>query len=467
MLLLARRVVVVLGALLLGATLSVAQPPATITGVVSDPTGAPVVAARVELAGGAAARSATSDAAGRYRFEASSRASTGPGDRARLPGQRAARHRERRRTSRGRRAPRRRGAEGKVNVTGEQVRAQVEAERALTPGGVTVVDGDELYSRNVTNIADMLRYVPGVWSPRAASGSEELFFSSRGSNLDATDYDKNGIKLLQDGLPVTTADGNNHNRVIDPLSARYAIVARGANALTYGASTLGGAIDFISPTARNSAPLSVFVNGGSHGSLNGRVTAGGARERVRRARHRRRPALGRLSRPQRAGARRPVRQCRLAAVADDQRPPLRHLHRTTTAPARRADARRGGRRSGSGQRGRARRQLRQGGEDGARRRQDDLGDRRRAARCRSASRTREQSLYHPIVDQIFVDFDGPGPNAPVEVFSLLIDTDHRNFGAMVRYDRDLGGTTCWSASTTATVPWMAATTATATASRTA
>ena len=49
-----------------------------------------------------------------------------------------------------------------------------------------------------------------------------------------------------------------------------------------------------------------------------------------------------------------------------------------------------------------------------------------------------QSLFHPIVNQIFVDFDGPGPNAPVEVFSLLIDTDHRDLGAMVRYDRRLG-----------------------------
>ena len=86
------------------------------------------------------------------------------------------------------------------------------------------------------------------------SGSDDIFFSSRGSNLDATDYDMNGIKLLQDGLPVTTADGNNHNRIVDPLSARYATVARGANALKYGASTLGGAIDFVSPTARNSDP---------------------------------------------------------------------------------------------------------------------------------------------------------------------------------------------------------------------
>ena len=49
-----------------------------------------------------------------------------------------------------------------------------------------------------------------------------------------------------------------------------------------------------------------------------------------------------------------------------------------------------------------------------------------------------QSLFHPIVNRIFVDFDGPGPNPPVEVFSLLVDTDHRDLGAMVRYDRRVG-----------------------------
>ena len=42
----------------------------------------------------------------------------------------------------------------------------------------------------------------------------------------------------------------------------------------------------------------------------------------------------------------------------------------------------------------------------------------------------EQSLFHPIVDRILIDFDGPGPAEPVEVFSLIVDTDHRDFGAM-------------------------------------
>jgi len=160
-----------------------------------------------------------------------------------------------------------------VVVRGQHVDEKLASDKALNPGASTIIDGDELYRRGVANLADTLRYAPGIFA-ESASGGDAIFFSSRGSNLDATDYDENGIKLLQDGLPVTTADGNNHNRFIDPLSARYIVFAPGANALTFGASTLGGAINFISPTARDSAPLELFVSGGSNGLANARATAG-------------------------------------------------------------------------------------------------------------------------------------------------------------------------------------------------
>lgn len=141
----------------------------------------------------------------------------------------------------------------------------------LTPGGVTLIDGDILRERNVSSLSDMLRYVPGVWTS-SQNGDDGIFISSRGSNLDATDFDRNGVKMLQDGLPITTADGNNHNRIIDPLSTRYAVFARGANAVKYGASTLGGAVNFVTPTAYDSPAAQLYINGGSHGQLQGRAT---------------------------------------------------------------------------------------------------------------------------------------------------------------------------------------------------
>ncbi|GAB3372356.1 TonB-dependent receptor [Spongiibacter taiwanensis] len=160
-----------------------------------------------------------------------------------------------------------------LTVYGQESKLELEAEQSLTPGGVTLLDSADLFQRGAANLADMLRYVPGLWVASGSTG-DGSYFSSRGSNLDAVSYDGNGVRLMQDGLPITAADGNNHNRTIDPLSTRYAVVARGANAMTYGAATLGGAIDFITPTARDSAPMEFYYTGGSDNLQQGRLTAG-------------------------------------------------------------------------------------------------------------------------------------------------------------------------------------------------
>lgn len=323
-----------------------------------------------------------------------------------------------------------------VRVTAQRVEEELVAEQALTPGAVTVVDANELYQRNVTGLADMLRYVPGMWAESAA-GQDDLFISSRGSNLDSTDYDKNGVKLLQDGLPVTTADGNNHNRVIDPLSARYAVVAHGANALTYGASTLGGAIDFTSPTARTSPPLDLFVSGGSFGQLNARVSAAQATDMF--------DGLVTLETKNWEGYRDHSSQNRKGAylnagwqVSDAVTTRLygtyidNHvaLPGTLTRAQMDADPDQASAPALGGNYGK------------------DVETWRVASKTTwqiNASSSldlglsyEEQSLFHPIVDRILVDFDGPGPAPPVEVFSLIVDTDHRDFGAMGRYHLQAG-----------------------------
>jgi iron complex outermembrane receptor protein len=322
-----------------------------------------------------------------------------------------------------------------VIVTAQRMREQLEAEQALTPGAVTVVDGADLYQRSVTNLADMLRYVPGVWS-ESASGADELFFSSRGSNLDATDYDKNGIKLLQDGLPVTTADGNNHNRVVDPLSARYVVVARGANALTYGASTLGGGIDFVSPTARTTAPLSVFVNGGSHGLVTGRISAGAAADVI--------DGLATIEAKSWDGYRDHSAQDRAGAYANVGWRMTDEITTRVYATYVDNDEELPG--------GLTRAQVDEDPDQAnpsaiTGNFQKNVETARIAAKMtwqinqdsslQAGLSYEEQSLYHPIVD-VRIDFDGPGPGLPVQVFSLLVDTDHRDLGAMLRYDLKLG-----------------------------
>lgn len=165
-----------------------------------------------------------------------------------------------------------------LSVTAQQFapaggnRSDAQVELNLTPGGVSLIDIDQVTEGQVAGLQDAFRFVPGVWAV-SPTGSDSIFLSSRGSNLDAINYDTNGVKLLQDGLPVTAADGNNHNRFIDPLSAKYAVFARGANAMKYGASTLGGAVNFISQTAYDVSPLTLSVSAGSHGERLTRMTA--------------------------------------------------------------------------------------------------------------------------------------------------------------------------------------------------
>lgn len=75
-----------------------------------------------------------------------------------------------------------------VVITGssaDPVRKAIAAEQAATPGAVTIVDGESLRQRSVTSLADMLRYVPGLFVASGSAG-DSSFFSARGSNLDAT-----------------------------------------------------------------------------------------------------------------------------------------------------------------------------------------------------------------------------------------------------------------------------------------
>ena len=161
-----------------------------------------------------------------------------------------------------------------VVVTAERQRDDLEAERDVTPGAVTNLDGDKLHERNVTQLSEMLRYVPGVWS-ESYNGNDDVFYSSRGSNLDSTDYDKNGVKFLQDGLPVTRGGrqqpqsraGSAERPLRDHRARRQCAGLRCEHA---------GRRDRLHFPHRAQHEPSVSLSGGSFGQWGGRATVGGA-----------------------------------------------------------------------------------------------------------------------------------------------------------------------------------------------
>ncbi len=141
------------------------------------------------------------------------------------------------------------------------------------PGGASIVDMSVVGEGRVSTWTDSLGMAPGVFI-QDRFGSEEARISMRGSALSRT-FHSFGIKILQDGIPINYADGFFDMQTIDPSAARYVEVIRGANALGYGASTLGGAINYVSPTGYDSPKLLGRAEAGSFGYARLQAITGG------------------------------------------------------------------------------------------------------------------------------------------------------------------------------------------------
>jgi outer membrane receptor protein involved in Fe transport len=93
------------------------------------------------------------------------------------------------------------------------------------PGGVDLVAAEEFRSQRVATLKDVLDYVPGVYvQPKFG---EDARFSIRGSGL-SRNFHLRGVRLLVDGVPINTSDGSGDFQEIEPLSARYVEVYKGA-----------------------------------------------------------------------------------------------------------------------------------------------------------------------------------------------------------------------------------------------
>ena len=142
-----------------------------------------------------------------------------------------------------------------------------------TAGGVDFIKADDYKMGRSTTIQDVLGYSPGVFAQQRDTGAQESRVSIRGSGLQRT-FHLRGIQLLQDGVPLNEADGSGDFYKIEPLATAYTEVYRGGNALRYGATTLGGAINFVSPTGYTAKRLQARAEGGSFGYIRSQLSSG-------------------------------------------------------------------------------------------------------------------------------------------------------------------------------------------------
>ena len=121
-------------------------------------------------------------------------------------------------------------------------------------------------------------------------------------------------------------------QAVEPLGLQHIEVFRGANALQYGATTLGGAINFVTPTGYTSDLVRARAELGSFGYYKGFGSTGGVRAISTttsrpRTRHRTVTAIGRSRRmrgssPTWAGASMPIsKPVYLTALSSDSQLP--------------------------------------------------------------------------------------------------------------------------------------------------
>src|SRR6478735_4601763 len=142
-----------------------------------------------------------------------------------------------------------------------------------TPGGVAIVPAEAYRNSTVSNtIKDILDYVPGVFAQ--PKWGDDTRLSIRGSGL-SRNFHLRGVQLYMDGIPINTSDGYGDFQEIDPTAYRYVEIFRGANALQYGASSLGGAINFVTPSGRDADRFGARFDAGSFNFSRGQANTAG------------------------------------------------------------------------------------------------------------------------------------------------------------------------------------------------
>ncbi|WP_296233340.1 TonB-dependent receptor family protein [Pseudomonas sp. UBA4617] len=163
---------------------------------------------------------------------------------------------------------------GQVLITDEEQNDLSAASERLreVPGATNLVDMQRAGQGRVASNQDVLAYQPGVFAQSA--GNDGIKLSIRGSGINrAPGAHGSGIYTMFDGLPLTGPGGTPYE-LFEPLWLSRAEVLRGANGFDHGALALGGALNYITHTGYDAAPLQVRYEVGSRGYQHRQVSSG-------------------------------------------------------------------------------------------------------------------------------------------------------------------------------------------------
>src|SRR5262245_6007506 len=153
--------------------------------------------------------------------------------------------------------------------TEEQARQEIE----LIPGGAEVVGSKEIEESRGANLKDALDFVPGVLARPRFGAADESQISIRGSGL-RNNFHLRGVNVLIDGFLYGNADGFSDFESLELLSTKYIEVFKGANALRFGANSLGGAINLVTKTGYDAGLIELRSEAGSYDFFKNYIASG-------------------------------------------------------------------------------------------------------------------------------------------------------------------------------------------------
>ncbi|MDD1012130.1 TonB-dependent receptor family protein [Pseudomonas rubra] len=140
------------------------------------------------------------------------------------------------------------------------------------PGASNLIDMQRVEQGRVASNQDVLAYQPGVFAQSA--GNDGIKLSIRGSGINrAPGAHGSGVYTMFDGLPLTGPGGTPYE-LFEPLWLSRAEVLRGANGFDKGSLALGGAIDYVTHTGHDAAPLQLRYELGSRGYAKRQISSG-------------------------------------------------------------------------------------------------------------------------------------------------------------------------------------------------
>ena len=142
------------------------------------------------------------------------------------------------------------------------------------PGGTGLIVDSALTGKTNLNISDALVSTPGVIVQNFFGSNDQPRIQIRGSGLQQNPVER-GILVLQNGLPINRADGSYAVGLANARQAQFTEVYRGYTANRLGATVLGGALNFVSPTGSSAPGVTAGVEGGSFGQVSASAQAGG------------------------------------------------------------------------------------------------------------------------------------------------------------------------------------------------